>query len=232
LGNIIDITEAGTLAVDHSLSSARHSFRYDSEWMAAKSGGLHPKLFAALDRLDRRDTGNLIDWELLDRAFYSSRGDQFRIGEGYRTPERQALLYAQSRTSAGERVTNSAAYMSYHQWGLSADLVITRYGYENVTIEGRAWDFSKPAAWLRTGVPQFLESQGLTWGGRWTDLVDVAHFQLTVPVPRDNAFAGFPWWTSAGVDMVALPSRNMGTGQAWVVAGLVAGGMWLLKKRG
>jgi len=46
-----------------------------------------------------------------------------KIFEGYRSPQRQAYLYAQGRTTRGPKVTNADAWKSYHQYGVAADFV-------------------------------------------------------------------------------------------------------------
>lgn len=43
--------------------------------------------------------------------------------EGFRTPQRQAYLYAKGRTAPGPRVTNADAWESHHQYGVAADFV-------------------------------------------------------------------------------------------------------------
>lgn len=48
----------------------------------------------------------------------------FRIFEAYRTPQRQAYLYAQGRTRPGKIVTKARAWESYHQYGIAADFVL------------------------------------------------------------------------------------------------------------
>jgi hypothetical protein len=48
----------------------------------------------------------------------------FRVFEAYRSPQRQAWLYAQGRTRPGAKVTNAQAWQSYHQYGLAVDFVL------------------------------------------------------------------------------------------------------------
>lgn len=50
------------------------------------------------------------------------------VTEGFRSPERQAQLYAQGRTTPGEIVTKARAGESAHNYGLAAD-VTSAYGY-------------------------------------------------------------------------------------------------------
>ena len=48
----------------------------------------------------------------------------FRLFEGFRSPWRQAWLYAQGRTRPGAKVTKAKPWESYHQHGLAADFVL------------------------------------------------------------------------------------------------------------
>jgi hypothetical protein len=65
----------------------------------------------------------------------TAEGVPFKLFEGYRTPERQAHLYAQGRTRPGGIVTHAEAWESYHQYGLACDLVLFENG-------GWSWDAS------------------------------------------------------------------------------------------
>ena len=52
----------------------------------------------------------------------------FEVFESYRTPERQAFLFAQGRTRPGAVVTKADAWFSYHQYGLAVDMVLKLNG--------------------------------------------------------------------------------------------------------
>lgn len=86
-------------------------------------------------------------------------GHPFDMFEAFRTPQRQAYLYAQGRTRPGIIVTRSGPWASYHQYGLAADLVLH--------IDGQwSWDTSNPhrASWRRMhelGIEAGLEP--LSW---------------------------------------------------------------------
>lgn len=47
----------------------------------------------------------------------------FKVFEGYRSPDRQAALYAQGRTAPGKIVTYARPGESFHQYGLAVDIV-------------------------------------------------------------------------------------------------------------
>jgi peptidoglycan L-alanyl-D-glutamate endopeptidase CwlK len=66
----------------------------------------------------------------------------FRLFEGFRTPWRQAWLYAQGRTRPGAKVTNAQAWQSYHQHGLAADFVLwlnNQWSWSTVGAHRRYW---------------------------------------------------------------------------------------------
>lgn len=60
----------------------------------------------------------------------------FELFEAFRTPERQAFLYAQGRTTAGPIVTNAQPWTSYHQYGLAIDLALKINGQWSWSISG------------------------------------------------------------------------------------------------
>lgn len=117
------------------------------------------------------------DWELLDQEFVQRllfafklmkerHGYEMILLEGYRSPERQAQLYRE-----GSHVTQAAANMSYHQYGLAADAAFMRNG--SVVISERdPWAMQ---AYEHYG--QIAEELGLVWGGRWR-MRDYGHVEL------------------------------------------------------
>lgn len=86
----------------------------------------------------------------------------------YRSPEDQANLYRQGRTRPGKVVTNARPWKSWHQYRVAFDVVPIKNGKP-------IWN--DVALWNRIGA--LGESVGLTWGGRWTSIVDRPHFQAT-----------------------------------------------------
>lgn len=57
-------------------------------------------------------------------ADMQAAGHPFKVFEAFRTPQRQAYLYAQGRTAPGSIVTKARPWESYHQYGLAADFVL------------------------------------------------------------------------------------------------------------
>lgn len=93
-------------------------------------------------------------------------GYDMALLEGYRSPERQAVLAAR-----GSNVTNAGAYQSYHQYGLAADCAFYREG--KLVI-------SEKDPWAMRGYElygQVAQAAGLVWGGNWK-MMDLGHVEL------------------------------------------------------
>jgi len=72
----------------------------------------------------------------------ADEGIPFRMFEGFRTPQRQAWLYAQGRSRPGAKVTNAEPWTSCHQYGLAADFVLwldNRWSWSTTGGHGRLW---------------------------------------------------------------------------------------------
>ena len=94
-------------------------------------------------------------------------GKRIKITDGLRTFADQNKLYAQGRTTAGNKVTNAKGGQSYHNYGLAFDCYNTKNG---------SVDFSKA---ISPEVAKIGQEFGLEWGGNWKSLKDFPHFQLT-----------------------------------------------------
>ncbi len=117
------------------------------------------------------------DWQLLDDVFRQQlltvfklmrdrHGYEMVLLEGYRSPQRQAALAA-----LGSNVTRAGANMSYHQYGLAADIAFLRNGKLLL---------SEKDPWAMRGYTlygELAEAAGLTWGGNWT-MRDYGHVEL------------------------------------------------------
>lgn len=117
------------------------------------------------------------NWQQLDQEFtqrllvvfklmQERHGYQMALIEGYRSPERQAELF-----SRGSNVTQARAGMSYHQYGLAADVAFFRDG-KVVISERDPWAMRGYALY-----GEIAEQVGLTWGGRWK-MRDLGHVEL------------------------------------------------------
>ena len=103
------------------------------------------------------------------KAESAKQGLKIAIGETYRTVAEQDALYAQGRTTPGNKVTNAqgSTYSSYHQWGTAFDI----YRNDGQGAYNEAGNF-----FGRVG--EIGVSIGLEWGGNWKSPVDKPHFQL------------------------------------------------------
>lgn len=96
-------------------------------------------------------------------------GLKIGISECFRTVAEQDALYAKGRTAKGGIVTNAkgSSYQSMHQWGVAFDF------YRN---DGKGAYENKDKFFQKVG--KIGQSIGLEWGGAWTSIVDMPHFQL------------------------------------------------------
>lgn len=118
------------------------------------------------DKLDSEFAQRLLQiFKLMEQRY----GYHMVLIEGYRSPERQAML-----ASLGPHVTNAGAYQSYHQVGLGADCAFFRDG--RLVI-------SEKDPWAMRGYQLYGELArefGLTWGGTWK-MLDLGHVELRRP---------------------------------------------------
>jgi D-alanyl-D-alanine carboxypeptidase-like protein len=96
----------------------------------------------------------------------AKEGIVFKVTQTLVTAAEQDSLYARGRTAPGPRVTNARGGNSAHNYGLAFDVVIMKDGKP-------VWE---TAAYDRLGA--IGRGLGLTWGGDWKGLRDVAHFEL------------------------------------------------------
>jgi hypothetical protein len=157
-------------------------------------GNVHPYVRQVFENIDKNPPGEFGKFEV-------SGGSIFRIVEGYRHPGRQPELIKKGLSKA-----NPCA--SYHNWGLAVDVVFRRFGYGQGVVDGETYDMARVDGWLKTGFPQYMESLGFTWGGRFT-VPDCAHFEYRIKVPREKQYAynlgailGVRWWSEDIKDYV------------------------------
>lgn len=104
------------------------------------------------------------------RAFIieaNRQGLHVDVQMGYRSFKKQDELYAQGRTTKGNKVTNSPGGLSWHNYGLAADVVFKKDGQ---------WSWSEEHDWKKLG--EIGKKSGLEWGGDWKN-PDRPHFQYT-----------------------------------------------------
>ena len=95
-----------------------------------------------------------------------------RVIEGFRSPQRQAQLYQQGRTTRGGVVTYARAGQSAHQTGMAVDIgFVSPSGKSILPSQANAMRLYDIAG-------QAARNSGLIWGGTFKGLVDKPHFEI------------------------------------------------------
>lgn len=139
---------------------------------------VRPMLSSADRRWDQMDPAFVQRLLMVFRIMKERHGYDMALLEGYRSPERQAMLAAK-----GSHVTMAGAWQSYHQYGLAADCAFYRDG--KLVISERD-------PWAMRGYELYgevAEQLGLTWGGRWR-MMDFGHVEWRKPGARRALTAG------------------------------------------
>lgn len=158
---------------------------------------LPPDVFTTLEVESVRPMLSSADrrWDLMDPVFVQrvltifkimkdEHGYDMALLEGYRSPERQAMLAAK-----GSNVTMAGAWQSYHQYGLAVDLAFYKDGKLVITEKD---------PWAMRGYQlygQVAEQMGLTWGGRW-QMMDLGHVEWRKPGAKEAIKAATAGTTS------------------------------------
>jgi len=134
---------------------------------------VRPLLASADRRWDQMDPDFVQTLLRVFKIMKEEHGYDMALLEGWRSPERQAMLAAK-----GGHVTNAGAWQSYHQYGLGADCAFYRDG--KLVI-------SEKDPWAMRGYQLYgevAERLGLTWGGRW-QMMDFGHVEWRKPGVRE-----------------------------------------------
>lgn len=110
----------------------------------------------------------------------------FEVFEAFRTPERQADLYAQGRTKPGAKVTWVGPWHSIHQYGLAVDFVLRENGkwsWDTTGHKGAWWDRMHVIA-KENGMTPIYNSKG--------KLIEKPHIQLQGTKSRDLYQGAYP----------------------------------------
>jgi peptidoglycan LD-endopeptidase CwlK len=111
------------------------------------------------------------------------KGVRFEITQGLRTIDAQNALYAQGRTTKGNKVTNAKGGQSLHNFGLAFDIAMVYDLNHDGNFEKLSWDTKKDgdadgdADWME--VVRHFKKIGYTWGGDFKSIVDAPHFEKT-----------------------------------------------------
>ena len=118
---------------------------------------LHPKVKPLMEEFIQKCTDNGID---------------LLVTSTYRDFESQDALYAQGRTTPGNKVTNAKAGQSFHNYRVAMDIVPLRNGKPVWSTSGADWT-------LWEAIANIGKSCGLEWAGDWKTFKEYAHFQHT-----------------------------------------------------
>jgi hypothetical protein len=93
----------------------------------------------------------------------------------YRTIDEQNALYAQGRTTKGQKVTNAKGGQSYHNYGLAIDLCVldTKDADKDGDTKEVLWSYDNAA------LSPIAAKHGIEWGGNWQSTKDRPHFQIS-----------------------------------------------------
>ncbi len=119
--------------------------------------------------------------EIVDQLH--QEGFPFEVFEAFRTPERQANLFAQGRTAPGDKVTWVGPWRSMHQYGLAVDLVLKIGG-------DWSWDDSGANAPFWPRMHEIAKAQGMTaLFNKKGQLIELPHIQLA-GLSTDGVYRG------------------------------------------
>ena len=111
-----------------------------------------------------------------------------KVFEAFRSPHRQAHLFAKGRTAPGNKVTNAKAWQSYHQYGVAVDFV----RFENGKWNWNTGTASERAQWDR--YHQIARDNGLEPLSFEKPHVQLADYSLTRLMNGDYPDGGDASW--------------------------------------
>ncbi|EOO05480.1 peptidase M15 [Bacillus thuringiensis] len=162
------------------LSTTKATQEYQKEQNLYPSGDITPrtrhKLFNPNSQSEFYTSSNHLQSlhpyvEMLAKEFLQLtkiNGLDVRIYSVFRSWSEQDQLFSLGRWKPGKKVTNARGGESYHNWRLAFDAA----PYENNSV---AWNNIKKFKQMG----YIGEQLGLTWGGRFTTLVDYPHFEYS-----------------------------------------------------
>lgn len=129
-----------------------------------------------IESLDAKAQGAFTTFLMLAKATAATLGCDYILISGNRTWAEQDKLYAQGRTAPGAIVTNAKGGQSNHNFGIAADAGVFRAGdYLDGSKDKAARDL---AAKVHKACSEHAAACGLEWGGSWTSLVDLPHYEV------------------------------------------------------
>ena len=101
--------------------------------------------------------------DFIKEANSNSDGTLIRVAQGFRTYAEQDALYAQGRTTSGNKVTNAKGGYSNHNFGLALDIVGITNGKIDYNLDWKS-------------LSTLGKSKEFEWGGDWK-FKDKPHFE-------------------------------------------------------
>ena len=101
----------------------------------------------------------------------------------FRDNEAQNALYAQGRTTKGNRVTNAKGGQSFHNYRVALDVVPLRNGKA-------VWNTSGADGQLWKKIGTIGKSCGFEWAGDWQTFKEYPHFQYTAGLTIEQLRGG------------------------------------------
>lgn len=98
-----------------------------------------------------------------------------RIIQGLRTFAEQDALYAQGRTTPGQKVTQAKGGQSLHNYGVAIDFCLIIDNKEVSWDVQKDYDGDGTSDWKE--VVNVFKKAGWEWGGDWVSFKDLPHFQ-------------------------------------------------------
>jgi peptidoglycan L-alanyl-D-glutamate endopeptidase CwlK len=119
----------------------------------------------------------------------NAEGIPFKVFEAYRSPERQADLFAQGRTKPGSIVTHAEPWRSYHQFGLAVDFVLFidgKWSWGDHGQDKKKWWARMHELGLKNGLsPLNFEAPHLQISGTSSNALSQGHY----PAGGDDLWA-------------------------------------------
>lgn len=110
----------------------------------------------------------------LAQATAATMGCDYILIGGNRTWAEQDALYAQGRSVEGSIVTNARGGSSNHNFGIAGDCGVFQ---GKVYLDGGNKAQAALAAKVHKACSEHAAACGLEWGGSWTSLKDLPHFE-------------------------------------------------------
>lgn len=109
------------------------------------------------------------------KATAATLGCDYVLISGNRTYAEQDTLYAQGRTRPGNKVTNARGGFSNHNFGIAGDAGVFQ---GKLYLDGGNKAQAALAAKVHKACSEHAVPCGLEWGGKWTSIVDLPHFEV------------------------------------------------------